>query len=167
MLSLGFVCAAAAGPIILSPGAAEDPVDFAKHAPPAAWTHNETSASPSSHDLRAMKNTSSTIKQFTLCLAAAASALALSACDSKQENAREDAVEQKADSMENKADAVRDSGEKKADAIEEQKSMSHDHSTNSALENKADATRDAAEQNADALENQADAVRDQTPAPTP
>ena len=63
-----------------------------------------------------MKKTSSSIKQITLCLAAAASALALSACDSKKDNA----TEQKADQMENKADAVRDSGEKKADAIEEQ-----------------------------------------------
>ena len=106
-------------------------------------------------------------KQITLCLVTAAFALAFSACDSKQENAREDAVEQKADSMENKADAVRDGAEKKADAIEEQKTMSNDSSTNSALENKADATRDAAEKNADAIENQAEAVRDQSPAPTP
>ncbi len=114
-----------------------------------------------------MKKISSSIKQITLGAVAAAFALALSACDSKQENAREDAVEKKADSMENQADAVRDGGEKKADAIEEKKSMSNDHSTNAALENKADATRDASEQKADALENSADAVRDMSPAPTP
>jgi hypothetical protein len=106
-------------------------------------------------------------KQITLCLVTAAFALAFSACDSKQENAREDAVEQKADSMENKADAVRDGAEMKADAIEEQKSTSHDHSTNATLENQGDATRGAAETSADTLENQADAVRDQSPVPTP
>jgi len=114
-----------------------------------------------------MKLPSSSFRQITLCSIAAASALALTACDSKQENARENAVEQKADKMENKADAVRDNAEKKADAIESQKSMSNDHSTNAALENKADATRAAAEKKADAMENKADAVRDQTPVPTP
>ncbi len=114
-----------------------------------------------------MKLSSSSFRQFTLCLIAAASALALSACDSKTENAREDAAEQKADNMENKADAVRETGEKKADAIESQKTMSNDHSTNATMENKADATRNATEQKADAMENKADAVRDQSPAPTP
>ncbi len=122
----------------------------------------QTSASRSKRELRAMKKISTSIKQITLCLAAATSALALSSCD-KNDNA----AEQKADQMENKADAVRDSGEKKADAIEEKKSMSNDHSTNAALENKADATRDASEQKADAIEDSADAVRDQSPAPTP
>ncbi len=114
-----------------------------------------------------MKLPSSSFRQITLCSIAAASALALSACDSKQENAREDAAEQKADNMEKKADTVRDTGEKKADAMESQKSMANDHSTNASMENKADATRDAADQKADALENSADAVRDQSPAPTP
>ncbi len=114
-----------------------------------------------------MKQPTTSIKQITLFLVTAATALTLGACDSKQENAREKATEQKADNMENKADAVRDSGEKKADAIESQKSMSNDHSTNATLENKADATRDASEKKADAIENSADAVRDMSPAPTP
>ena len=69
--------------------------------------------------------------------------------------------------MENKADNVRDAGEKKADAIESKKSMSNDHTTNEQLENKADATRNAAERKADAIEEKADAVRDQSPSPTP
>ena len=114
-----------------------------------------------------MKKLSSSIKQITLCLAAAASVLALSACDSKQENAREDAAEKKADQMEEKADAVRDAGEKKADAIESKKDMSNTDTTNERLENSADATREAADQKADAIEENADAVRDQSPAPTP
>ena len=67
-----------------------------------------------------MKKTSSSIKQITLCLTTAAAAIALSGCDSKQENA----AEKKADQMEDKADSVRDAGEKKADAIESKKSMS-------------------------------------------
>ncbi len=114
-----------------------------------------------------MKLLSPSAKRTIACLAVAATAFTLSACDSKQENAREDAVEKKADAMENKADAVRDNAEKKADAIESQKTMSQPHSTNSALENKADAVRDGAEKQADAMENKADAVRNQSPAPTP
>ena len=69
--------------------------------------------------------------------------------------------------MEDKADNVRDAGEKKADAIESKKSMSNDHATNERLENRADATRNAAEHKADAIEEKADAVRDQSPSPTP
>lgn len=110
-----------------------------------------------------MKLPSASIRQIALCSIAAASALALGACDSKRENA----AEQKADNMENKADAVRDSGEKKADAIESKKAVANDDSTDAALENKADATRKAADNKADAIENHADAVRDQSPAPTP
>ena len=108
-----------------------------------------------------MKKTSSSIKQITLCLTTAAAAVALSGCDSKQENA----AEKKADRMEDKADHLRDAGEKKADAIESKKS--NDHATNEQLENKADATRNAAERKADAIEEKADAVRDQSPSPTP
>ena len=69
--------------------------------------------------------------------------------------------------MEDKADNVRDAAEKKADAIESKKSMSNDHATNERLENKADATRDAAEHKADAIEEKADAIRNQSPSPSP
>ena len=87
-----------------------------------------------------MKKTSSSIKQITLGLATAAAAIGLSGCDSKRENA----ADKKADRMEDRADKVRDAGEKKADA-----------------------TRNAAEHRADAIEKQADAVRDQSPSPSP
>jgi len=110
-----------------------------------------------------MKNTTSSIKRITLCLATVAAAIGLSGCDSKRENA----AEKKADKMEDKADNVRDAAEKKADAIESKKSMSNDHATNERLENKADATRNAAKQKADAIEKQADAVRHQSPSPSP
>ncbi len=105
------------------------------------------------------------MKHIILPILAVAGALTLGACDSKQENARQDAAEKKADAIENKADAVRKDAEKKADAIEDQKKMANDHSTNVQLENKADATRDAAEKKADAMENKADAVRDGKVAP--
>ncbi len=105
------------------------------------------------------------MKNLTLTLLAVAGSFALVSCDSKQENAREDATEKKADAMENKADAVRDTAEKKADTLESQKSMSNTSTTNTQLENKADATRNAAEKNADALENKADAVRDNNAMP--
>ncbi len=105
------------------------------------------------------------MKHIILPILAVAGALTLGACDSKQENARQDAVEKKADAVENKADAVRNNAEKKADAMEDQKKMANDHSTNAQLENKADATRNAAEKKADAMENQADAIRDGKAAP--
>jgi hypothetical protein len=56
---------------------------------------------------------STTLFTFT-----AVAALTLAACDSKQENRREDALEQKADALENKADAVENATEKRADALE-------------------------------------------------
>lgn len=131
-------------------------------------SHNEKHPRQSAGaNYRQMKHTTNSLKRFTLCLAALAGVFTLASCDSKQENAREDAADKKADTIENKADAVRDNGEKKADAIEENKSMSNDHSTNQAMENKADGTRDAADATADKMENKADAVRDMSPTPTP
>src|SRR5215208_7873720 len=53
-----------------------------------------------------------------LCSLFAITALTLSGCDSRQENQRENALEKKADGLENQADAVRKDSEKKADAIE-------------------------------------------------
>ncbi|HEY1120023.1 MAG TPA: hypothetical protein VGE67_00420, partial [Haloferula sp.] len=52
-------------------------------------------------------------------LAAATYAFAFTACDSRQEEAREDALEHKADSLEKKADQVRKEGESAADATED------------------------------------------------
>ncbi len=59
-------------------------------------------------------------------LLAIAASLFLSGCDSKQENAREDTLEKKADALENQADAAptekkEDALENKADAVREQK----------------------------------------------
>ncbi len=99
---------------------------------------------------------STLLKQIALGLAVSTAAVALTSCDSKQENARED-----------KAEAVRETGEKKADAIESKKSLSNDHSTNATLEKKADATRNAADAQADKIEHNADALHQASPAPTP
>lgn len=101
------------------------------------------------------------MKTLTTPFIVLAATLCFVACDSKQENAREDALEKKADQMENKADAIRDAGERKADAIESQKALSKPAVTNDRLENAADATRKATENAADKLENKADAVREQ------
>lgn len=69
---------------------------------------------------------------------------ALCSCESKQEEVREDRLENKADSMEGTADQVRKNAEAAADATE----------------NNADAIREEAERKADALEDKADQTRD-------
>lgn len=100
------------------------------------------------------------MKPITLSLIAIAGALTLGACDSKEENARENTLERKADNLEDTADAVRKDAERKADALESQKNTANPSSTNSALENAADAKRNAAESTADSLEKKADAERE-------
>jgi hypothetical protein len=87
--------------------------------------------------------------------------LAFAACDSKEENQRENALENKADAMEKQADATRKAGERKADAIEDTKPGSEKLKVNTPQDKAADATRKDAEAKADGLENKADAVRDQ------
>lgn len=84
-------------------------------------------------------------------------AFALAACDSKQEDKREAALEQKADTMEDKADVVRKQGEATADRIEKQDPGMDSHTT----DRTADAAREAAEKRADQMEDQADRVREQ------
>ena len=85
--------------------------------------------------------------------------LSLAACDSKQENQREQALENKADALEDQADATRKAGERKADAIEDSKDKVT--ITKSPEDKAADATRKNAEARADNLENKADATREQ------
>ncbi|MHA3771913.1 hypothetical protein ACXR0O_10295 [Verrucomicrobiota bacterium sgz303538] len=98
----------------------------------------------------------------SLYLFAAVAALGLSACDSRQENARENALEKRADGLENQADATRKASEKKADAIESSGKHGVDKlNPNTPADKEADAVRKSGEAKADALENKADAVRDQ------
>ena len=64
------------------------------------------------------------LKLIPIC--AVAVSFSLTGCDSKQENAREDALEQKADNLEDAADKAKtekteDALEDKADAVREQK----------------------------------------------
>jgi uncharacterized lipoprotein YehR (DUF1307 family) len=84
-------------------------------------------------------------------------AFTLAACDSKQEDKREAALEQKADTMEDKADVVRKQGEATADRIEKQDPGMDSHTT----DRTADAARETAEKRADQMEDQADRVREQ------
>lgn len=89
-------------------------------------------------------------------LAFAAFAFSFTACDSRQENARENALERRADALEDKADIVREKAEKTADAVE-----TNDPGLNSrATEKTAEAVRESGEKTADALENQADRERE-------
>lgn len=84
-------------------------------------------------------------------------AVFLNGCDSPQEDARENALENKADTLEERADMTRDAGEQQADRIEAQDPGLDAAPTDSA----AEATRDSTETQADTLEEQADQVRDQ------
>lgn len=76
----------------------------------------------------------------------------LVSCDSKQEQARERSLENKADSLEEQAKAVKKEGEQNADAIEEAKKIN---------DLNAEATRKEAEAKAEALKREAEAAREQ------
>ncbi len=89
-------------------------------------------------------------------LTAATLALALTACDSPQEERREQVLENKANLAEKKADIVRDAGEAKADRIERQDPGMDSNATDRA----AKAARDISESRADRLEDKADRVRE-------
>ena len=93
---------------------------------------------------------------FKPVLTAAMLTFALAACESKQEDKREEAVEQKADKMEDRADAVREQGEATADRIEKQDPGMDSHTT----DRTADAAREMSEKRADQLEEQADVERE-------
>jgi hypothetical protein len=82
--------------------------------------------------------------------------LALSACDSKEEQRREKALERKADALEDAAEATREKGDKVSDAIKKDDPGLNAPSTNRA----ADAVKTDAERKADALEDAADATRE-------
>ncbi len=89
-------------------------------------------------------------------LTAALMALALTACESKQEEKREQALEQKADTLEDRADTIRKEGEATADRLERQDPGMDSTTTNRA----ADAAESMAEKRADQLEEQADQYRE-------
>src|SRR6187431_2618614 len=89
-------------------------------------------------------------------IAVASFAVFLYGCDSPQEEQREHALEQKADSLENAADATREQGEAQADAIERTDPGLDSPPTDRA----AEAVRDGSEVKADTLEESADQVRE-------
>lgn len=100
------------------------------------------------------------MKSITPAIIAGAAVFILGACDSKEEQARKNALEQKADSLEIQADAARKGAEKAADSIESQKAISNAPGTNRELDKSADSTRKAGETAAEKLENQADGTRE-------
>ena len=93
---------------------------------------------------------------FKPVLIAATLAFPLTACESKQENQREQVVEQDADKLEQKAKAIRKEGEATADRIEKQDPGLDSRTT----DRTADAARKTADKRADQLEEEADRVRE-------
>ena len=79
-------------------------------------------------------------------------ALALTACDSKEEKARKAALENRADSLEDAAKAAKKSSERAADATEDSKKQ---------LDREAEAIRIEGQRKADALKDAAKATREQ------
>ena len=79
-------------------------------------------------------------------------ALALTACDSKEEKARKAALENRADSMEDAAKDTKKAAERSADATEDSKKQ---------LDRKAEAIRIEGKREADALKDAAKDVREQ------
>lgn len=76
-------------------------------------------------------------------------AFALTACDSKQEQAREKALENRADGLEDAAKATKKNVDVQADAAKKN------------VDVQADAAKKAADAQADALKKEADRVREQ------
>lgn len=104
------------------------------------------------------------MKSTTIATLVGASALVLlfTSCESKQEQAREEKLEQKADSIDAAATQLRKDGEKVADMKEENADAVRKGSERAAdaTESSADATRKAVEKRADQLEERADEVRE-------
>lgn len=101
-------------------------------------------------------------KSITTLLGVSIISLAAISCDSREEQAREEHLERKADAIEASADQLRKDGEKVADMKEEHADAIRKGSEAAAdaTENSADATRKAVEKRADELEDRADAVRE-------
>lgn len=101
-------------------------------------------------------------KSIVSLIGASSIAFAFTACDSKQEQAREEGLEKKAENLEANADQLRKDGEKVADMKEEHADTIRKSSEKAAdaTENNADATRKAVEKRADEIENEADKVRE-------
>jgi gas vesicle protein len=95
-------------------------------------------------------------------VSAYAIALFVTSCDSKQEQVREEKLEQKAESIDATADQLRKDGERVAEMKEESADAIREKSERAAdaTEDSADATRKNVEQRADQLEEAADDVRE-------
>jgi len=118
-----------------------------------------------------MKKTITTLAAITL-------GFGFSACDSKQENARDKAIENKADQLDDKADAVRERSKQDAAAIKDGAEARHENNEKAvdahqksankivdadkkAADASADHLKAQGEKIADGLENKAGAVREQ------
>lgn len=115
-------------------------------------------------EIRTTDNQPTTMKTKSIVSLIGASSIALvfTACDSKEEQAREERLENKAENLEANADQLRKDGEKVADMKEEHADAIRKSSEKAAdaTENDADATRKAVEKRADEIEDEADKVRE-------
>ena len=113
-------------------------------------------------NLQTQNHTNMKTNSILALLSVSAIALLFSSCKSKQEEVREDVIEQKADNLDASADQLRKNGEKVADMKEANADAVRKSSekVGDAVENSADATRDAVEKRADQIEDKADAVRE-------
>jgi hypothetical protein len=95
-------------------------------------------------------------------VSASAIALFVTSCDSKQEQVREEQLEQKADAIETNADQLRKDGERVAEMKDADADAIRKNNENAAdaTESSADATRKNADQRADQLDEAADDVRE-------
>ncbi len=95
-------------------------------------------------------------------VSASAIALFVTSCDSKQEQVREEKLEQKAENIDATADQLRKDGEKVADMKEANADAIRKNSERAAdaTEDSADATRKNVENRADQIEEAADDVRE-------
>ena len=111
---------------------------------------------------RTQNHTNMKTNSILALVSASAIALLFSSCKSKQEEVREDVIEQKADNLDASADQLRKDGEKLADMKEANADAvrKSGEKTGDAVEDSADATRNAVEKRADQIEDKADAVRE-------
>lgn len=96
----------------------------------------------------------------TLLLPLLALGFVFTACDSKQENQREAALERKADAMEDQGDAVKKDANAKADAVDKATDKAP-NATEKAGDAQADAIKKDGEAKKDGLEKAAEATREQ------
>ncbi|MCX6979872.1 MAG: hypothetical protein NTV08_03865 [Verrucomicrobia bacterium] len=103
----------------------------------------------------AMQRRTQPMKTLTALTTIGVTLLGLAACDSKVESARKEALESKADALENKAGTVRKDAKADADNLAKQAAMDAD-AAKAAAKARAEAEKKAAEETAEAVRKAGD-----------